>query len=173
MMPDDEKALTIARRTRKNLDFIYTAKAQGADVEEVTQLLNSMLGMLICLREEYFHGKSVTWNDVQNMGLIPVSVKTSARTRQHDPMSLESNSFSQLITHLRHAFAHNNFELVGNRSKPKSQQEIIGFVVWNMPTSGPKFRTWQAELSVDELKDIAYLFIAYLEKTRGHELATA
>jgi hypothetical protein len=33
MMPDDEKALTIARRTRKNLDFIYTAKAQGEDVK--------------------------------------------------------------------------------------------------------------------------------------------
>lgn len=45
--PKKEKTLEIAQRTRKNLEFIYNAKRQGKDVEEFTQLLNSMLGMLI------------------------------------------------------------------------------------------------------------------------------
>ena len=47
MNPEDEKTLTIARRTRKNLEYIYNAKARKEDVEEFTQLLNSMLGMVI------------------------------------------------------------------------------------------------------------------------------
>ncbi|MBV6436815.1 MAG: hypothetical protein AELANPGJ_02087 [Anaerolineae bacterium] len=96
MMPDDEKAITIARRTRKNLDFIYSAKAQGADVEEVTQLLNSMLGMLICLREEYFHGRTVTWDDVRHHNLHPVSVSAQKRNDDADIWNAYQPSFSQL-----------------------------------------------------------------------------
>ena len=52
--PKQDKTLEIAQRTRKNLEFIYAAKEQGKDVEEFTQLLNSMLGMVISLREDYF-----------------------------------------------------------------------------------------------------------------------
>jgi len=74
MNPEDNKALVIAQRSRKNLDFIYTHKKKGADVEEFTQLLNSMLGMLICLREEYFKGREVTWDEVEEYGLKPIYV---------------------------------------------------------------------------------------------------
>lgn len=170
MMPDDEKAITIARRTRKNLDFIYSAKAQGADVEEVTQLLNSMLGMLICLREEYFHGRTVTWDDVRHHNLQPVSVSAQKRDDDAEIWNAYQPSFSQLITCLRHAFAHNCFSLVGDKSQPRGNREIVGLEVWNTPT-GKKYKTWQANLTIDELKAIAYLFIDYLEKSRGHELA--
>jgi hypothetical protein len=170
MMPDDEKALTIARRTRKNLDFIYTAKAQGEDVEEVTQLLNSMLGMLICLREEYFHGQSVTWDDVRRHNLEPVHISAQKRKDDTDRWEIFQPSFSQLITHLRHSFAHNCFSLVGDESQPRGKREIVGLEVWNTPT-GKQYKTWEANLTIDELKDIAYLFIDYLEKTRGRELA--
>jgi len=74
MNPGDKKALVIARRSRKNLDFIYAHKKQGANVEEFTQLLNSMLGMLICLREEYFKGREVTWDKVQEYDLQPIPI---------------------------------------------------------------------------------------------------
>ncbi len=67
--PKDEKTLEIARRTRKNLEFIYSANQQGKDVEEFTQLLNSMLGMLISLREDYFRGSDIGWQRVQDLGL--------------------------------------------------------------------------------------------------------
>lgn len=170
MMPDDEKALTIARRTRKNLDFIDRAKAQGEDVEEVTQLLNSMLGMLICLREEYFHGKSVTWDDVRQHGLEPLNISAQERNKEEDAWKHDQPSFSQLITHLRHSFAHNCFLLVGDKSQPHGKREIVGLVVWNTP-SDKKFKNWEANVTIDQLRKIAYLFIEYLEKTRGHELA--
>ena len=39
-----EAALGLAERTRKNLEHIETARADGADVHEVTQIRLSMLG---------------------------------------------------------------------------------------------------------------------------------
>ena len=76
MNPGHMKALIIAQRSRTNLDFIYEQKQKGEKVEEFTQLLNSMLGMLICLREEYFKGQDeVTWDAVRKQGLEPIFIK--------------------------------------------------------------------------------------------------
>ncbi len=62
MAPEDEKTLTIARRTKKNLDFVYLKKLEGENVEEFTQLLNSTFGILICLREDFIKGDNVKCN---------------------------------------------------------------------------------------------------------------
>lgn len=175
MMPDDEKALEIARRTRKNLALIYRLKEAGEDVEEFTQLLNSMSGMLVALREEYFFGKTVEWSDVVRVGLQPITVADKVNTTAQ-PKLEQARSFSQLITRLRHAFAHGNYELLGDSGVPRGNQQITGIRVWNVPydtaskdRSKPEFRIWEAELTEQQLKDIAYLFIDYLEKTRGFE----
>ena len=162
MNPGDKKALEIARRSRKNLDFIYTHKKQGADVEEFTQLLNSMLGMLICLREEYFKGREVTWDKVEEYNLQSISIEGDVPTRT-SPRLEHSKTFSKLISNLRHGFAHNCFELVGN--------PITSVRVWNIRSeqdNEPKNRTWQAELSGNQLRQIADLFIDFLEKELGH-----
>jgi hypothetical protein len=165
MNPEDKKALVVAQRSRKNLDFIYAHKRQGADVEEFTQLLNSMLGMLICLREEYFKGREVTWDRVQEYDLQPIPIEGEVPTRI-SPRLQSSKTFSKLIGNLRHAFAHNCFELVGN--------PITGVRAWNIPpgqVDSPENRIWQAELSEHALLQIANLFIDYLEKEHGRDLA--
>ena len=167
MNPGDKKALIIARRSRKNLDFIYAQKEKGADVEEFTQLLNSMLGMLICLREEYFKGSEVTWDKVKAYGLIPIQIEGDAST-QTSPNLKHSETFGELISNLRHAFAHNCFELVGD--------PITGVRVWKIPNrtpNSPKNRTWQAELSEQQLQQVANLFIDFLEKRHGGDLVEA
>jgi len=167
MNPGDKKTLIIARRTKKNLEYVDALKAMGVDFEEITHLLNSMLGMLICLREEYFKGKNVTWNDVKSLGLEPL------RIEQEDlPDSIvkqeKSKHFSQLITKLRNGFAHNNFELVGN--------PITHVRIWNIEHGKEnqpefkKFKNWQVLLSEDELRKIAHLFIEYLEEKHGQDL---
>lgn len=164
MNPGDKKALVIARRSRKNLDFIYQQKQQGADVEEFTQLLNSMLGMLICLREEYFKGKEVTWDMVKERGLQPVPIEGDAPTQ--DSKGLEpSKTFSRLISNLRNGFAHSCFELIGN--------PISSVRIWTIPNNAENIaanRKWQAELSEQQLRQIADLFIEFLEKEHGREL---
>ncbi|MHC4352447.1 MAG: HEPN family nuclease [Planctomycetota bacterium] len=164
MNPGDKKALVIARRSRKNLDFIYSQKQQGADVEEFTQLLNSMLGMLVCLREEYFRGEEVTWKRVEEYGLKPIRIEGDAPSKL-SPNLKQSKTFSRLISNLRHAFAHNCFELVGN--------PITGVKVWNVPAGNEnkcKNRNWQANLSEEQLREVATLFIDFLEKKHGQDL---
>ena len=71
MMPEDKEILTIAVRTQKNLAYIYRKSKEGEKekVEEFTQLLNSMLGMVISLREDYFKGNPVSWEDVEEKNL--------------------------------------------------------------------------------------------------------
>lgn len=165
MNPGDRKALVIVRRSRKNLDFIYEQKSLGADVEEFTQLLNSMLGMLICLREEYFRGHEVTWQEVEGSRLQRL-YNESDESNDEFPKLKAITTFSQLISKLRNAFAHNCFELLGSPT-------ITGVRVWNVPDGDkniPRKRTWQAKLSEQQLRDVAILLVDFLEKKHGHEL---
>ncbi len=165
MNPGDMKALVIARRSRKNLNFIYAQKQKQADVEEFTQLLNSMLGMLICLREEYFKNIEVTWDEVERYGLKPIPIEGDDSIPA-SPKLKKSKTFSKLISNLRHAFSHNGFELLGN--------PITSVRVWNVPMNEenkPENRVWQAELSEQQLHLLADLFIDYLERRHGHEMA--
>jgi hypothetical protein len=165
MFPEDAQTLTIARRTRKNLDYVYSQKAKGADVEEFTHLLNSMLGLIICLREEYLKGKTVTWQDLQSRNLKPVSIVGKSPSSVSPNLKLHNN-FSQLITYTRHAFAHNCFKLL----KHNKTNQITGILVWNIPTghdNKPENRVWEAEISEHLLKDLAYLFIDYVENEFG------
>jgi hypothetical protein len=156
MNPADHKTLEIARRTRKNLEFIDAQKAKGADVEEFTHLLNSMLGMLVCLREEYLWGREVTWDSVTALGLKKASIDEDPR----------STTFSMLVRRLRNGLVHNNFELTGH-------PEINGVRLWNVPTGtppdkrGPENWTWTAKLPEQSLREVAYLVNDYIEKDLG------
>ena len=99
------------------------------------------------------------------VGLTPIPIEGDA-PNPTSPNLKPSKTFSKLISNLRHAFAHNCFELVGN--------PITGVKVWNVPTgqeNKPENRIWQAELSEEQLKQVATLFIDFLEKKHGHELA--
>jgi hypothetical protein len=117
------------------------------------------------LREEYFKGHEVTWDEVEKHGLPPIPIEGDSPTST-SPNLEHSKSFSKMIGNLRHAFVHNCFELVGN--------PITDVRVWNIP-SGEKDlcgnRIWQAKLTEQQLRRIADLFIDFLEKKHGHELA--
>ena len=69
--------------------------------------------MLICLREEYFKGHEVTWDEVEEHGLPSIPIEGDPPTSTSLKLK-HSKSFSKLIENLRHAFAHNCFEVVGN-----------------------------------------------------------
>jgi hypothetical protein len=164
--PKKEKTLEIAQRTRKNLEYIYRAKQNSENVEEFTQLLNSMLGMVISLREDYFKGSHITWQYVEGLGLANwnhgLEIEGKAPYFQ-SPNLQKINAFSQLITNLRHAFAHCCFDLIIDINT----KQITGITAWNVPPGKPKTvenRVWEADIMENELKSLAYLFIEYLEK---------
>lgn len=161
MFPEDKKALVIAQRTRKNLKFIEDQKKNGADVEEFTHLLNSMLGMVICLREEYIKSASIAWEDLEKKGLARFDVQANP-CNEKSPCLVPHRNFSQLITNTRHAFAHNCFAL-----QKSSSNEISGITLWNIPNgqeNQPEFRSWEITLSEQQLKGLALLFMDYVEQ---------
>lgn len=170
MEPEDEKTLTIARRTRKNLDFINAQKALGADVEEFTQLLNSMLGMVISIREDYFKGSSVDWETLKDIGALSgkeqLRNKVGKSATPETPRLQKAGSFSQLLARLRHAFAHNCFSLIID---PATKQ-ITGVTLWNAPKGKEKIlglREWEEDFSEQGLASMAHLVLEYLEKELG------
>lgn len=181
MIPPDQVMLTLARRTKVNLDYIYARKASG-DVFEFTQLVNSMLSLVISMRAEYFsERKEVTWKDVfetvENLetilidGLTKADIQIGGDTSNTDSPDLNPvATFNELINMVRNGFAHCCFEVIGDQN-----QEIKGLMIWNVRREEYRLekekRTWQAYISEAQLRAIAYLFIAYLEADRGHELA--
>ena len=125
MMPHDYALLTLAQRTRENLKHIYEEKSKGESVNEFTQLLNSMLCMVIGLREEYLNENRIGREEPE------VPLKNIA----------EEDFSEQLIANLRHAFAHGNFRLI-----PASDGSIAGVRVWNIPP-GKKKAIWKADIT--------------------------
>lgn len=170
MNDEDEKTLTLALRTRENLEFIYNKKEIGEKVQEFTQLLNSMLGMVISLREDYFKGSHIDWKDIEELGLLEKRENlkniVGEKATKISPNLQQINSFSQLITKVRNAFAHNCFELI----KDNKSKQIIGVTIWNINIGQKNItinRVWEAYFSEQNLKDLAYLIVEYLEKELG------
>ena len=53
MQYHEQFIIDFAKRTRANLEFIEAAEKDGQSVFEVTQLANSLLGLLIFPKERY------------------------------------------------------------------------------------------------------------------------
>ena len=163
MMPHDRALLTLARRTQKNLKYINEKKCKGESVSEFTQLLNSMLCMVISLREEYLNEHHTSWEKLEEklkergQELEQELEKSKVLLR-----SIAEKDFPKpLITNLRHAFAHGNFRLI-----PASDEsnEIAGVTVWNIPPDKKK-GIWVADLSEKELMDLANKGVEHICKT--------
>lgn len=160
----EDKTLLIAQRTRKNLEFIYAQKSEGKDVEEFTQLLNSMLGLVISIRENYFKDRRVEWTEVESLvsyrNCYELKNITGIIRTQESPKLKQISSFGELITNIRHSFAHNCYELLID------DKNIIGVKLWNIPTGKSHSainRGWEAEIMENELKALAFLVLDYLE----------
>lgn len=148
-----EFIIDFARRTRANLEFIESASEQGANVFEVTQLANSLLGLLVFPREHYMRripdtplGQLVEqgWPDIKT---------THGRLKQ--------DTLKQLMRMLRNGITHCNVEFLAG-----PDMQITGLTIWNSVedrNTGHNRRTWQAELTIADLRDIAFQFIELIE----------
>jgi len=137
-----------AGRTQKNLCAIERLRADGQEVFETTQLVNSMLGLLVFPREQF-------------IDQIPKTSLLELREAGW-PVPIVPNEFSQvtdlreLTRYLRNAIAHFNIEFIADESG-----EITGLRVWNTDQPGEK-KTWEAELSLSDLRGIAERFTGLL-----------
>lgn len=127
-----------AKRTKHNLKLIEENKSRGEDAYEVTQLINSCLGLLVLPQQRYMDSIPKTPIDdlIKEGWVIP-------RATGNFPQIEDLN---QLIRYLRNAVAHFNISFISD-----SENEIDALKVWNV-NRGKK--TWEAVLGLHELKAI-------------------
>jgi len=140
-----------ALRTKRNLEFIekeVSIDSTKPEVYEVTQLVNSLLGLIVFPREEYMSRLPETplaelvdqgWAVPRVVGDYP-----------------QVNTLRELIDYIRHAISHFNIEFITN-----AEREITGIVLWNRKYRGgkPGKIIWKAEMNIEELRKLAFKFI--------------
>jgi hypothetical protein len=152
-----------ALRTRKNLEAIDSLVATHGDAFEVTQLINSMLGLLVFPQQKYVDTIPKTPLIELKQGGWPIPRVRGEFNQVQD--------LNQLIRYLRNAVAHFNIEFIDD-----GRGNIAVLRVWNMlPVKGQdgkpirdakgkiiERKNWEAELGVNELRGIANRFIEML-----------
>jgi hypothetical protein len=159
----EEVVRDFALRTRKNLEAIEALQRRDVRVFEVTQLINSMLGLLVFPQQEYVDSIPKTPLEELRRDGWPIPRVTGQFQQVTD--------LNQLIRYLRNAVAHFNIEFVGD-----GENNIKVLRVWNMapvrnekgqPIRGQdgkiiEEKNWEAELTVQQLRGIATRFIDLL-----------
>lgn len=129
-----------ARRTRRNLLAIQRlSESSPNDFFEVTQLVNSAVGLLMFPQQEFFD-RIPEWDnkDLEAKGWPFVSFEHGAdRTR----------NLRQLIRYMRNSFAHFNIDFKADGGK------ISGLYMWNRPSEGTP-PDWVCYLTVDQLRGL-------------------
>ena len=143
----EEVIRDFAERTSKNLSMIEQLQTEGREAYEVTQLVNSMLGLLVFPQQNYINQIPETPLDDLKRDGWPVP------NCQRGPD--EVRNLNQLIRYLRNAIAHFNIEFIDD-----GQNQLRLLKVWNENRDGVK--TWEAELSVSDLRGIAERFIGLI-----------
>lgn len=112
---------------------------------EVTQLINSMVGLLIIPQQKEFNRIDESY--------IPGEMLDELRKRSN-PSSVD---FNTILRHMRNAVAHSRLTFIGERQNDSGMMAIskVKFKDKN-PRDSKDF--FEIELSVDELKDFLFEF---------------
>ena len=136
-----------AIRTKKNLAIIEQLHKNGKEAYETTQLVNSCLGLLVFPQQHFIERIPETPMEQ----LIQEGWPVPQVTGQFSQVA----NLKELIRYLRNAVVHFNIQFLGD---PENQIRLLR--VWNTTNRGRK--TWEAELSVDDLKKISKKFSGML-----------
>ena len=158
MQYKDELVLDFARRTLKNLEFVeqYAAgHSQEPDIQvyEVTQLINSMMGLLVFPQQRLYESIPET----------PLSVLLAEGFPEIHPKigRLRQDTLRQLLRYLRNGISHFNVRFISDE-----HHHLSGLEVWNIPT-GEKHPDWVVELTLEQLKAIVIHFVRFIEDFYG------
>lgn len=138
-------------RTLSNLDFVQR-HAGRSDVYEITQLWNSLSGLLVLPYEHEVNAIQATLTEAAGLGWPELS-----ETLPLDDAQSASTDLADQIRRLRNAVSHYNVEFLSDRGS------IIGVKVWNhqLPPrgSGKSQRempiNWRTEISIAQLDQLA------------------
>lgn len=134
-------------RTRVNLAHIENSLSEGDEVYEVTQLVNSLLGLLVFPEQRYFYQIPETpLNQLEKQGWPKIKV-----VGEYPP----ANDLREQMRYLRNSIAHFNLRFLTNE-----KSEISGIRVWNInPRKESRPKTWEAKISLDDLRKLVNKFV--------------
>jgi hypothetical protein len=147
MMEYQQIVRDFTKRTRVNLAQIENSLSEGSEVYEVTQLVNSLLGLLVFPEQRYFHQIPKTpLHELEKQGWPKIKVVGECPP---------ANDLREQMRYLRNSIAHFNLRFFTNE-----QSEISGIRIWNINTridSHPK--TWEAVISLVDLRILVNKFV--------------
>lgn len=135
-------------RTRSNLEVVRSVAKTDGEAYEVTQLINSMLGLLVFPEQEFYEKIPETkLADLKKEGWPIPRVRGNY---------MDVSNLKQLARYLRNGIAHFNLRFT------ETGGYIDGLIIWNVPPNGKK--NWEAELKIEELEGITDKFTKLLLK---------
>lgn len=147
------RAYDFAQLTEVNLEFIEKSKAEGCDVHVVTQLANSLLGLVVFVWEKTFveHMKELRMETLAAKGWPRVEVSKGTCETLYD-----------FVRHLRNATAHGLITFSSDSPDPK-------LVTIQIEDCKPHEETpyWSARMVASELREFCLKFIALTESRLG------
>lgn len=144
--------LGFVERTRKNLMHIEYALDNGSDVHVITQLVCSLLGLII-----------VPWEQehVQAVEALRLEALVTQGWPEWEITLGSCTTLGDLIRHLRNAAAHGNFRF---SSENRDLTKVTIFVHDKRPNAPPY---WKAHIRADRLREFCLRFIALLHSYIG------
>jgi hypothetical protein len=127
-----------ARRTLKNMEIIEDAQ-RHIEAYEVTQLINSLLGLLVFPQQRF-------WEKLR-----PIPLDDLEWVRFHQRSSQSCDDLKQLVRYVRNSISHFNVNF------GDATGEITHLELWNRDRTHNV--TWRAEIAVDDLRTFAVEFI--------------
>jgi hypothetical protein len=148
-------ALGFAQRTRKNLAYIKLACDDGEDVHVVTQLVNSLLGLVVFFRERHLleFAASMPLANLEKKGWPHVTITMGAE---------ECSTLKDFVSHLRNAVAHGRIRF-SSESRDLQQVRIM-FEDWKMKAKAPYVCF---EMNAPELQELCLQLVKLVEEEIG------
>ena len=150
------EAIEIARRTQRNLEYIkaeFDRMGEDSKVHVVTQLVNSLLGMVVLPREQYLEvrNEATNWDSLIGQGWPKWDIAKG-----------EAETLGQLVRHIRNAATH-------GRITYSSDSRYLHQVTITVEDSGDQGKSinWHAEIRGDKLYDFCIRFAEHVDETIG------
>ena len=132
-----------AKRTKHNLSLIQEHHKKGNEAYEVTQLINSCLGLLVLPQQNFIRSIPETPIDelIDEGWIIPTV----------DGNYPQVKNLNELMRYMRNAIAHCNIEFISN-----SEDQLESIKIWN---ENRNRIIWKATLGLKELESLLDKFI--------------
>jgi hypothetical protein len=145
--------LGFAYRTRRNLEQIEADARAGEDVHVVTQLIVSLLGLIV-----------FPWEHQFDLSINSLSLESLSKEGWPDWKIIKGScdTVGDLIRHLRNAIAHRRLHF-------SSDSRVLEEVMIRFSDSKSKNTEpyWSAEISAKDLRTFCLKFIELVDETIG------